>query len=92
MAEAQPEPTTPARRRRWRKRNSAVILLLVGALAAAVGVAWYTWRQLGDVAIGTGGVITLVAGVVVTLALGAGLIVLMVLSDKRGYDEGLGRE
>jgi hypothetical protein len=79
-------------RRKGRKRSAAVLVVLAAVLVAAVLVAVYLWRQVGDVAIGTGGLIVLGVGGAVTLALGGVLIALMVLSDRRGYDKGLGRE
>ena len=58
----------------------------LGLLVAAVLVARHLWRGVGDTAIGAGGLVILVVGGLVTLALGAVLIFLMVVSGRRGYD------
>ncbi len=76
------------RRKRGRKRSIATLVVLAGVLVAAIVIAVYEWRQVGDVAIGTGGMIILVVGIGITLAIGAGLIALMIISDRRGYGEG----
>ncbi|HZC29730.1 MAG TPA: hypothetical protein VE269_08315 [Gaiellaceae bacterium] len=60
----------------------------LGLLVAAVLVARHLWRGVGDTAIGAGGLAILVVGGLVTLALGAVLIFLMVVSGRRGYDDG----
>jgi hypothetical protein len=75
-------------RKRGRKRSAATLVALAGGLVAAIVIAVYEWRQVGDVEIGTGGMIVLVLGIGVTLALGAGLIALMIISNRRGYGEG----
>ena len=66
-------------------------LLTVAALAAVLGLsvfaAYRTWIELSGVTISTNGMIALVAGIVATLALGAGLMFLMYLSHRRGYDD-----
>lgn len=69
-----------------------LILSLLAMLAGSVGFAWYVWRELGDVEISTHGYIALVAGVVMTLALGGGLMWLVYFSHRRGYDDGAGRD
>ncbi len=65
----------------------AVVLVLVGILAAAVGLSLWAWRELGEVDIGFHGYVALLLGVGATLAVGAGLIALMLYSSRRGYDE-----
>jgi hypothetical protein len=74
-------------RKRGRKRSAATLVVLAGVLVAAIVIAVYQWRQVGDVEIGTGGMIVLVVGIGVTLALGAGLIALMIISNRRRYGE-----
>ncbi|MCB2054680.1 MAG: hypothetical protein KDE35_10610 [Geminicoccaceae bacterium] len=72
--------------------NLVVVFALLGMLAASIGVAWFVWRELGDVEISTHGLIALAAGVVVTLALGFGLMFLVYFSHRRGYDDEAGHE
>jgi len=63
------------------------------AVAAAVAVVVFLivlmvgfWSGLGDAGMSEGGWIALVLGVVATLALGIGLMALVFISNKRGYD------
>jgi hypothetical protein len=69
-----------------------VILSLLGMLAGAAGFAWYVWRELGDVEISTHGYIALAAGVTATLGLGVGLMWLVYYSNRRGFDDEVGRD
>jgi hypothetical protein len=68
-------------------RNALVLTILVGLLLVCGGLAYWAWRELGEVEIGANGLIALGLGVVVTVALGAGLMALMFYSARRGYDE-----
>jgi hypothetical protein len=45
------------------------------------------WAGLGDTGMSTAGWIALVLGVAATLALGVGLMALVFISNRRGYDE-----
>jgi hypothetical protein len=65
----------------------AIVAVLLGFLAAAVGIAWWGLNQLSDVEMGPHGYIALGLGVVVSLALGVGLMWLVFYSNRRGYDE-----
>ena len=56
-------------------------LLGVGAIVAGI------WAELGDAEISAAGWGALVLGVVLTLALGLGLMSLVFFSNRRGYDE-----
>jgi O-antigen ligase len=67
--------------------SSAVIATLLALLAAVCGVAWYVWRELGDVAISPEGYLALGAGIVVTVGLGVGLMWLVYFSHRRGFDD-----
>jgi protein-S-isoprenylcysteine O-methyltransferase Ste14 len=62
------------------------------AAAAAVVVAVATviaifWHQLGASEISLAGWLAMVFGVIVTLALGIGLMALMFISNRRGFDD-----
>ena len=69
-----------------------LVLVLLGLLAAAGTIAWWAWRELADVSIGTHGWIALGLGVSVTFLLGAGLMWLVFYSNRHGYDERAGRD
>ena len=59
-------------------------LIAVGAVVAIVAS---LWAQAGDVEMSGSGWIALVLGVLVALALGVGLMALVFISSRRGYDE-----
>jgi hypothetical protein len=63
------------------------VVVLLGLLAAAGGVAVWLWSEIGAVAIGRHGWIALGLGALLTFGLGAGLMALMFLSSRHGYDE-----
>ena len=58
-----------------------VVVLVIGFLIAAV------WTGIGDSEISEAGWLAMALGVVVTLALGIGLMALVFISNRRGYDE-----
>lgn len=58
----------------------AVVIVVVVAMASV-------WTGLGDTGISEGGWVALVLGVIFTLALGIGLMALVFISNRRGYDE-----
>jgi hypothetical protein len=65
---------------------------LIVAVAAAIALAVIAvmvsaWEALGDVEMSTAGWVALVAGGVLTFAVGAGLMVLIFYSNRAGYDE-----
>jgi hypothetical protein len=64
----------------------AVVAALI-AVGAVVAVVASLWAQAGDDEMSAGGWIALVLGVVVALALGMGLMALVFISSRRGYDE-----
>jgi hypothetical protein len=61
--------------------------LAVLVVAAIVLVAAVNWGEIGDAGIDTNGWIALVLGVLVTLAVGVGLMTLVFISNRRGYDD-----
>jgi hypothetical protein len=71
------------------KRSANWIAAGVSALAVAivVVVSAINWHVIGDTGISINGWIALILGVVVTLALGIGLMALVFISNRRGYDD-----
>jgi hypothetical protein len=57
------------------------------SVAAVVAVAVGLWGDLGGMSISLGGWLAMVFGVLVTLALGIGLMTLVFISSRRGYDD-----
>ena len=60
---------------------AVALVLLVGAVVATF------WTSIGDTNISPAGWIAMGFGVIVTLALGIGLMALVFISSRRGYDE-----
>jgi hypothetical protein len=57
------------------------------AVVAVAAVAIGNWSGIGDAGLDLNGWIALVLGVLATLALGIGLMTLVFVSNRRGYDE-----
>jgi hypothetical protein len=68
-------------------KTLGLIATLGGLLLLAVGSAWYVWSGLEGVPMSTNGVVALILGVLVSLAVGVGLMWLVYYSHKRGYDD-----
>ena len=64
----------------------AIILVLMGFLAAAVAVAFYAWNELAGVEISTDGWIAMGLGLFFTALVGVGLMALIFYSSRRNYD------
>ena len=60
---------------------SLIVIVLIGWMAAA-------WTDFGDAGMSAAGWFALAMGVLVTLALGIGLMALVFISNRGGYDEG----
>ncbi|HLI19968.1 MAG TPA: hypothetical protein VKV32_02550 [Stellaceae bacterium] len=66
-------------------------IAVAAALAiAAMGVAWQAWRSMADVEIGTAGTIAMILGALATIGLGGGLVALLFISNRRGFDDAAG--
>ncbi len=70
-------------------------LLLVASLGLllvlAVGGAAYGWISMGEVEVSPHGFLALALGVLLSLALGIGLMVLVFYSSRHGHDDDAGR-
>ena len=64
----------------------------ITAVLAVAAVVVIFWNQLGASQISVAGWLAMIFGVVVTLALGIGLMTLMYVSERRGYDESRRRD
>jgi dipeptide/tripeptide permease len=72
--------------------RSSVAVAIAGGVVLVVAVVVITlWTGIGDSDISPAGWITMGFGVIITLALGIGLMALVFISSRRGYDE-LGRD
>ena len=57
------------------------------ALGAVLALVASMWAAIGDAEISAGGWVALVLGVFVALGLGFGLMALVFISSRRGYDD-----
>lgn len=57
------------------------------AIVAVAAVVISLWSQVGDVQISLAGWLAMGFGALLTLALGVGLMTLVFISNRRGYDE-----
>jgi hypothetical protein len=64
--------------------------VLAVAIVAAVSV--WNWHVIGNSGIDLNGWIALVLGVLATLAVGVGLMALIFISNRRGYDDPPGKD
>jgi hypothetical protein len=67
--------------------TTLVIFVLLIFLSLAAGLAFDAWVALNDVEINQHGYIAMALGIVFSLALGLGLMGLMVYSSRHGYDD-----
>jgi hypothetical protein len=68
------------------------IAAAVAAVAVVVAVSVVNWGSVGDAGISLNGWIALVLGVLATLGVGIGLMTLVFISNRRGYDEPPGKD
>ncbi|MCB1883998.1 MAG: hypothetical protein KDG89_08390 [Geminicoccaceae bacterium] len=66
------------------------IFVMLLALGVACLFAWYVWHQMDGVQISLHGYLALALGVGLTFALGAGLMALVFISSRRGFDDEAG--
>jgi hypothetical protein len=69
--------------------NAATILLLVGSAVLGAAVLWWsiTMSMAIDAPMSASGWGAMIAGILLTLLLGVGLMSLVFLSSRRGYDK-----
>ena len=63
------------------------IIVLLGFLAIASVFGYWVWVELGEVEMSIHGWIALTLGVVFTFLVGAGLMALVFISHRRGFDD-----
>ncbi len=67
-----------------------VIASLLGILAAVAVFVVISWQEMGVVKMSGHGIAALIVGVVLSLVVGGGLMALVFLSARRGYDDAAG--
>jgi hypothetical protein len=70
-----------------RFKSAIAIGIAAVAMAIVIAVSVVNWHAIGDTGIDTSGWIALILGVLVTVALGVGLMALVFISNRRGYDD-----
>jgi hypothetical protein len=75
-----------------RLTSGAAIGGAVVVVAVVVAVSVVNWQVIGDSGIDLNGWIALILGVLATLALGIGLMALVFISNRRGYDDPSGKD
>jgi hypothetical protein len=66
----------------WIAVGAAVVVM-----AIIIAVSAFNWHAIGNTGIDLNGWIALILGVLVTLAVGIGLMALIFISNRRGYDD-----
>ena len=72
------------------KSGAGTVLLavtLVGLLVASTAIGVYLWTSMGDVEMSAHGWTAMIAGILLALFVGVGLMALVFISNRRGYDD-----
>ena len=67
--------------------NWIAVTIAAGAVLVVVVVIASLWSRLGESEISLSGWLAMALGVILTLGLGIGLMALVFISSRRGYDE-----
>ena len=81
------DPPAQAPQARVGARSIGIVVVVAIVVAAVFAVVAGLWVGVGDAEISAGGWAAMVLGVLATLALGIGLMALVFISSRRGYDE-----
>jgi hypothetical protein len=81
-------PDAGANRRAAWIGGAIAVACVAGVIAVVAGL----WAEIGDTTISPAGWIAMVLGALATLALGIGLMTLVFISSRRGYDDQGGRD
>lgn len=65
-------------------KTALLAVSLLAMLAVAVWGAIYVWGQIGDIEMSTAGILAMIAGIVLSLGLGMGLMFLVFKSERNG--------
>ena len=69
------------------RSNWIAVTIAAIVVAAVLVIVAGMWAAIGDVEISAGGWVAMAFGVLVALALGFGLMALVFISSRRGFDE-----
>jgi len=65
-------------------KTALLAISLLAMLGVAVWGAVYVWDQIGDIEMSLAGVVAMIAGIVLSLGLGMGLMFLVFKSERNG--------
>jgi len=65
-------------------KTALLAISLLAMLGVAVWGAVYIWGQIGDIEMSLAGVVAMIAGIVLSLGLGMGLMFLVFKSERNG--------
>jgi hypothetical protein len=65
-------------------KTALLAISLLAMLGVAVWGAVYVWNQIGDIEMSMAGVVAMIAGIVISLGLGMGLMFLVFKSERNG--------
>src|SRR5713226_8617212 len=82
-----PDPLPQAGKARLGARSTGIVVVAAIGVAAVFAVVASLWVGIGDSKISAGGWVAMVLGALAALALGIGLMALVFISSRRGYDE-----
>jgi hypothetical protein len=71
-----------------RMKTFALAASLIAMLVLAVWGAIYVWVDIGGIEMSTAGILAMIAGIVLSLGLGMGLMFLVFKSERDGEDRG----
>jgi hypothetical protein len=69
------------------RQTAIAVAVAVAIVVAVIALSIYMWDSVSGAEMGAAGWIAMLLGVLATLALGVGLMSLMFISARRGYDE-----
>ena len=69
-------------------KTALLAISLLTMLGVAVWGAVYVWDQIGDIEMSLAGVVAMIAGIVLSLGLGMGLMFLVFKSERNGNNGG----
>jgi hypothetical protein len=70
-----------------RFKSAIAVAIAVAVMAVIIAFAVVNWHEIGETGIDLNGWIALILGVLVTVGLGVGLMTLIFISNRRGYDD-----
>jgi hypothetical protein len=69
------------------RSTGIAVAVAAAAVIALIAVVGGLWAAVGDNEISAAGWVAMILGAIVTLALGVGLMTLVFISNRRGYDD-----